>query len=140
MTIKEQTDTSKSQPKIIRRKLLIGKKDMAFLRRCLTENPKSKEEQLLSEYDAEVYLVDFGKDSRGREIRMEIKICGTHYEAGCDNTAWTEAVLFADDVEMKCTDVFEDLDDSWDIELDGVTYITEVAEGDFEDSYKIMEM
>ena len=53
---------------------------------------------------------------------MDIKCCG-----GGDETAWTEAVLYKNGHEVCFTDPAEEYIGLWELEADGMTFITNVS-------------
>lgn len=55
-------------------------------------------------------------------IEMDIKCCGSR-----DGPSWTEAVLFDHGTEAACSEVCEEFLGTWELEHDGILYITEVS-------------
>ncbi len=54
---------------------------------------------------------------------MDVKCCGCRDEA-----SWTEAVLFDErGCQIACSDVEETFDGPWELEADGVLYITKIV-------------
>ena len=85
------------------------------------------EEEYQGEDNTIIYTVKFPD---GKE--MDVKCCGCQAEP-----SWTEAVLFDDHgYEIGCSDVEEDFDGPWELEVDGVRYITEVQVSDSEKFHK----
>ena len=103
------------------REILVPVDEAKTIENYLTAEPSSAEE-CLPEDKAYTYTADFGDG-----WQMDIKVCGLQFEEGGGNTAWSEAVLFKDGVERCCSDPSEDLLGDWELEADGITFVTKVA-------------
>lgn len=106
--------------KIFNKTIYIDKEQMAEINHFLTDG---EADDRLEEDDTISHTVIFDNG-----YQMDIKCCGTQYEDGEDNTAWTEAVLFnPNGGEEDHTDISDEYSGEWETQdADGNIYRVEV--------------
>ena len=91
------------------------------INRYLATEPKSADE-CLGEDGAIVYTANFGDG-----YEMDIKCCGVRYFEGDANMPWTEAVLFLNGSELRCSEPSEDFEGEWVITYGGEDFIVDIV-------------
>lgn len=56
------------------------------------------------------------------KLEADIKCCGSHFEEGGDNSAWTEGVLFQNGAEIYCTEPSDTFFGDWEFTNKEDTY------------------
>ena len=88
----------------------------------LTHEPVDETDEYLHEDETIIETASF---EDGTE--MDIKCCGVRFEEGAVNTAWTEAVLFKNRMEVAVSEVCDDYVGRWELEdKDGNIYTVDV--------------
>lgn len=104
--------------KIFEKTIYIPKKDVDYINRLLTVEPKTKSE-CQGEDNTIVYTATFDNENE-----MDIKCCGVQFTEGESNLSWSEAVLFHNRNEVACSEVEDTFTGKWELAYNGDTYRT----------------
>ena len=100
--------------------LRIGKDEASVIEHYLRDEPTSRAD-CFGEEETVRNTVRFDNG-----VEMDIKCCGVQFLEGQSNTAWTEAVLFANGSEVCCTEPAGEYVGEWECEYNGDAYVVVV--------------